>query len=1544
MTAVSAGAVDYLLRGSGCRDHEHTPEREAGLEHNAGPQHGHERGAARYFGSAIEHGEPAGRWGGRGLGLLGVQEGAPASEQFVRSVFGKLQDPRTGEWLGTAPRQFKTTKERVDAAREAAPAGALPEQKAELELAAKADGRKAVAYYDFTFSPPKSVSVYYAALMAAGRYEEAAGVVAAHNRAVERAMDYAEQHVAWTRTGYHGRTSDGRSVGRYEAGEGLIWTGWGHSTNRENEPQIHTHVAVLNRLKTLSDGVVRALDGRGFRPVKEAIATAYERGLEEELVGSHGVVFADRGDGKAREIVGVDPELCTEASTRRAQTLERAEQLRADYVADHGREPDAAAMKRIRSAAAVQTRAAKSGPAGPAAVAAWATADPERAAALVATVEAVADATEAAVAAGHPDVAAGVRLDPAVPEQRTALLAAAVDEVQNQYATWTVGNLVAAIDRRVGVLPAEAAGQNRPAYLEALAAEALRPGNSHDVVCLAAPDPVTVPDELRRPQDGRSVFRPHLDDRYATRGQLTAEDRVVAGARQLGASALSDPEAELLRVELAAAGLGADQADAVVGIVSSGLCGDVLIGPAGTGKSHTVSALAGVWEERFGGRVMGLATSQNAAEVLAADGVPAMNTTRFLRAFSPGEDGQPARERVQAGDLFVVDEAGMSSTRELDAIAAIVAGGGGKMLFTGDDGQLTAVGAGGLFTLLAHDNGAFRLEEVRRFQSEWEREASLRLRAGDVSVIPEYEHRGRLLAGTREEMQDAALRGYLADTLEGKSSLLIVGSNAAAAELSRDIRDQLIAFGQVDPRTLTRLGKLGGGVDVSVGDLLQARHNDRSIRVDGGGGVLNRSTFTVLGVDEDGSLRVRGVGGPTDGKVAHLPADYVNEWVTLAYASTVNAAQGRTVDTSHGLLDEGAARESAYTTASRGREANHLYLVGSRDPDQHQQERLAADAAGRLASVLGNVEAERAAELERRVGERDGASLAWIGTQWDEVAKDSGRQRYTEALAEVLPAEAVERVLGEAGWPRLVRAVREAELAGHNPHEVLSEVIEGRSLAGSEQVCDVLRHRVRIATADRTPEQHVGTGDWTALAPPVDGPVGQFSHELAVLATDRQYALGEAAAVDPPAWALDQLGPVPPVEEAVERAAWIQRAAAVVGYREARGIGEDVVSIGAAPSREEEFHHRLWSQAAAALGPQAEAGLDVRSVSDAELYAARERWAREQAWAPAYVAEEMRAAYELGRDYDRDAALAGARLAILDPTDPEWEPAAEQFARSERLAEVQLERARQLEQVQHARGGWFAATADARVADELARNELERRGLPGARVREAEQLQLFEPTPAADKEPDRSAEPAWTADVEQTVEAGPETEHTVAAERDPAVTQERRPAVPDVEPAIEPESVMGEAVQPAVGPDRRKEPTVEAPEPVDQLALIGAAPLLEDEVAAKPLRAEPPAVVDAPEIDDGAAVAEQVRATLAEARRQAEAAERQRLQREAAAAERAAQAEQQAAEPAPERDTDEDDRARRDQGLEPDRGVDVGRDVGQAVEYDVFDDGPSLGL
>ena len=58
-----------------------------------------------------------------------------------------------------------------------------------------------------------------------------------------------------------------------------------------------------------------------------------------------------------------------------------------------------------------------------------------------------------------------------------------------------------------------------------------------------------------------------------------------------------------------------------------------------------------------------------------------------------------------------------------------------------------------------------------------------------------------------------------------------------------------------------------------------------------------------------------------------LPARYAKQSATLGYASTIYAAQGRTVDAAFGLVTPGMNREALYVEGTRGRNENRLYVV-----------------------------------------------------------------------------------------------------------------------------------------------------------------------------------------------------------------------------------------------------------------------------------------------------------------------------------------------------------------------------------------------------------------------------------------------------------------------------------------------------------------------------------------------------------------------------------------------------------------------------------------
>ena len=263
-------------------------------------------------------------------------------------------------------------------------------------------------------------------------------------------------------------------------------------------------------------------------------------------------------------------------------------------------------------------------------------------------------------------------------------------------------------------------------------------------------------------------------------------------------------DTEAFEKRLAATGLqlGDDQAAAVRGILSSGAKVETLVGPAGTGKSRVVGALAKAWEdpELWGGRqrrMVGLAASQVATEVLAADGVTAQNITRWLMTqqriaggSAQRRSGVDAARRGSGRGGRVGDGEHRRPGRHPRATATQA---GAKLLLVGDHRQLAAVGAGGGMELVTANALTHELTETRRFTAEWEGPASLRLREGDESVLDEYHRQGRILDGGHlEAAQRSAADAWLADHLNGLHALLIVDTNPQAAELSAQLRAGLV--------------------------------------------------------------------------------------------------------------------------------------------------------------------------------------------------------------------------------------------------------------------------------------------------------------------------------------------------------------------------------------------------------------------------------------------------------------------------------------------------------------------------------------------------------------------------------------------------------------------------------------------------------------------------------------------------------------------------------------------------------------------------------
>jgi conjugative relaxase-like TrwC/TraI family protein len=186
-------------------------------------------------------------------------------------------------------------------------------------------GHASVAAWDCPFSPPKGVSL----LWAAGDRHVQQQVWAAHLTAVDGGLAYLEEHAAYVRAGRNGvRVLDT---------SGLVVARMNEWTSRDGGMHLHTHCLVFNRAETTDDGKWRALDGRALLSARTGAGALYNRTLEAELTRGLGVAWRDRPDG-LRELDGVAEELIEAFSSRRRAITATVEQLAGAYRDKYGAE------------------------------------------------------------------------------------------------------------------------------------------------------------------------------------------------------------------------------------------------------------------------------------------------------------------------------------------------------------------------------------------------------------------------------------------------------------------------------------------------------------------------------------------------------------------------------------------------------------------------------------------------------------------------------------------------------------------------------------------------------------------------------------------------------------------------------------------------------------------------------------------------------------------------------------------------------------------------------------------------------------------------------------------------------------------------------------------------------------------------------------------------------------------------------------------------------------------------------------------------------
>ncbi|MTV27808.1 relaxase domain-containing protein [Nitriliruptoraceae bacterium ZYF776] len=1103
----------------------------------------------RYY---AEAGCPPGFWLGSGLRGVGsgqLRAGDTVSEGELALLLGAGQDPVSGEPLGHAYPSYRSRGQRV-AARVGALAPDLPEMDRSAAVAAIEEEeaarpvRRAVAGYDYTFSVPKSVSVLWAVADAATQ----ASIVAAHHAAVADVLDLMERQVAATRSGANG--PDG-AVAQVEV-DGLIAMAFDHYDSRAGDPQLHTHVVISNKVRTVHDGRWRSLDGRPMHAATVALSEHYNALLAEHLTRTLGVGWEPRDRGRDRnrawEIAGV-PERLIETFSSRSQAIEQeTDRLIARYREQHDRTPSATTILKLRAEATLATRPAKTLTSLAELTARWR----DRASAVL-DADATGWAAELLASGDTPRLlAAGdVPADMLGQTGRTV-----VDVVGEKRSTWRRWNLHAEASRQTAGWRF-ASTHDREAVVERIVDAAERAS-----LRLTPPELATVPAAFQR-SDGDSVFRPRHTIVFTSADLLDAEDRLLhLAASTSGPTVLDVPEGGR-RTAGWGGKLGADQREAVRAIVASARTVDVLVGPAGAGKTTTMRQVRHVWEATHGpGSVVGLAPSAAAAQVLADDlGVATENTAKWLH------DHRTHGASLVAGQLVTIDEASMAGTRTLDRIAGHAAEVGAKVLLVGDSAQLAAVDAGGAFGMLARArDDAPRLVEVRRFDHAWEAAASLRLRAGDLGVIDTYQAHGRLLDGETVDMLDAAYKAWTADLAVGRSSVMIAETLDTVTLLNTRARLDRIVAGHVAP---TGQVTLHDGTKASAGDLVVTRRNHRRLNV-GRGWVANGDRWQVTATGRDGSLTVRRAGrrhAPT----VTLPADYVAAHVELAYATTAYRAQGATLDTAHAIVQPGMTRETCYVALTRGRASNIAYVATDQPDVEHHQHPDDLDVTARsvLTGVLHHVGAEPSAHETVTAEQQRWGSIAQLAAEYDTIAAAAQHDRWTALIRRSgLEPEHIAAVLASDAFGALAAELRRADADGHDLDAMLPRLVAERGFDDADDVAAVLHHRVANVTAVLSTTAGRGGPVPRYIAGLIPHASGPMPHDLrhalterAELIEQRATALAETAVADGAAW-TSTLGE-PPADPR-RRAAWMRQVRVVAAYRDRHQIGSDE-PLGALP-------------------------------------------------------------------------------------------------------------------------------------------------------------------------------------------------------------------------------------------------------------------------------------------------------------------------------------------------------------------------------------------
>lgn len=654
--------------------------------------------------------------------------------------------------------------------------GRLPDS-TELGRGGKDSEREHKAGWDLTFSAPKSVSIVG---LAGGDTR----LIEAHDAAVKAALATIEREFIKTRVKVDGQIHTERT-GR------MVAAIFHHETNRNQDPQIHTHSVILNMTQR-ADGQWRSLETKEIFQVQKRLGELYRIELAQRVVGLGYDIEKQAGkEHSLFEIAGV-PKHAIEAFSSRSAEVNEALQ-------EKGLNRDTATAAQ-KEKAALATRNKKESLDHAQLKAEWKN-----------------------LASSH-----GLDLQKIINKSR-----------QQSGRPGDAGKAGDAVNFAVEKL---AERENFFSH-EALMDEALRFGLGY----VLRED---VQREIeRRTASGELLLRTgmahdHKADAdvevkgFTTAAALERETRMLArleAAKGAVQPLLSVQDTENLLRETVQKSTAKGytwtkgQYQATEGLLRSQDRVVAVQGYAGTAKTTTVLKTISDELKRQGYEVRGMAPTHSATGTLSeALGIEGKTVAKALVDFA--NSGQPRAAQKQA---WLVDEASMLSTKQMAELIRQSEVAGARLILVGDTKQLASQEAGAAFRQVQEKTQTFVLDEIVRQVNQ---DAKSAVEKSITNALQQaFEHVDRVGGvkelETRQQRVEAISNDYAAlSERDRERTIVIAPGRDDREELNRAIRGKLQEQGEVKKAEITAATLEGKAVtqaelkDVSLytrGDILK---------------------------------------------------------------------------------------------------------------------------------------------------------------------------------------------------------------------------------------------------------------------------------------------------------------------------------------------------------------------------------------------------------------------------------------------------------------------------------------------------------------------------------------------------------------------------------------------------------------------------------------------------------------------------------------------------------------------------------------------------